>query len=164
MQFGRYFEEFEVGDVYKHWPGKTITQAEDILFCSITMNQHPLHSDDNYAAAATPHGKAMVVGNLVYSVVLGQSVPDVSGKAIANLEIESLKHANPTFHGDTIYSETRVVDKRESRSKPDRGVVTVETIGYKQDGTVVCEFRRKVLVPKAEHAANEQPGRPEPQI
>ena len=164
MQFGRYFEEFEVGDVYKHWPGKTITQAEDILFCSITMNQHPLHSDDNYAAAATPHGKAMVVGNLVYSVVLGQSVPDVSGKAIANLEIESLKHANPTFHGDTIYSETKVVDKKESRSKPDRGIVTVETIGYKQDGTVVCEFRRKVLVPKREHAANEQPGRPEPQI
>ncbi len=164
MQFGRYFEEFEVGDVYKHWPGKTITQAEDILFCSITMNQHPLHSDDNYAAAATPHGKAMVVGNLVYSVVLGQSVPDVSGKAIANLEIESLKHANPTFHGDTIYSETRVVDKKESRSKPDRGVVTVETIGYKQDGTVVCEFRRKVLVPKREHAANEQPGRPEPRV
>ena len=162
MQFGRYFEEFEVGDVYKHWPGKTITQAEDILFCSITMNQHPLHSDDNYAAAATPHGKAMVVGNLVYSVVLGQSVPDVSGKAIANLEIESLRHANPTFHGDTIYSETKVVDKKESRSKPDRGIVTVETIGYKQDGTVVCEFRRKVLVPMREHAANEQPGRPEP--
>jgi acyl dehydratase len=163
MQFGRYLEDFEIGDVYKHWPGKTITQAEDILFCAITMNQHPLHSDDNYAAAATPHGKAMVVGNLVYSVVLGQSVPDVSGKAIANLEIESLKHANPTFHGDTIYSETTVVDKRESSSKPDRGVVTVETIGYKQDGTIVCEFRRKVLVPKREHAGNEQPGRPEPQ-
>jgi acyl dehydratase len=163
MQFGRYFEEFEVGDVYKHWPGKTITQAEDILFCAITMNQHPLHSDDNYAAAATPHGKAMVVGNLVYSIVLGQSVPDVSGKAIANLEIESLKHANPTFHGDTIYSETVVVDKKASRSKPDRGVVTVETIGYKQDGTVVCEFRRKVLVPLREHAGTEQPGRPEPQ-
>ena len=163
MQFGRYFEEFEVGDVYKHWPGKTITQAEDILFCAITMNQHPLHSDDAYAAAATPHGKAMVVGNLVYSIVLGQSVPDVSGKAIANLEVESLKHANPTFHGDTIYSETVVVDKKASRSKPDRGVVTVETIGYKQDGTIVCEFRRKVLVPLKEHAGTEQPGRPEPQ-
>ena len=126
------------------------------------MNQHPLHSDDNYAAAATPHGKAMVVGNLVYSVVLGQSVPDVSGRAIANLEVESLKHANPTFHGDTIYSETTVVDKRESKSKPDRGVVTVETIGYKQDGTVVCEFRRKVLVPKRGAAGAEMPGRPEP--
>ena len=95
-------------------------------------------------------------------MVLGQSVPDVSGKAIANLEVESLKHANPTFHGDTIYSETTVVDKRESASKPDRGVVTVDTIGYKQDGTVVCEFRRKVLVPKREHAGAEHPGRPEP--
>ncbi len=162
MQFGRYFEDFEVGAVYRHWPGKTITQAEDILFCAITMNQHPLHSDDNYAAAATPHGKAMVVGNLVYSIVLGQSVADVSGKAIANLEVESLRHANPTFHGDTIYSETTVVDVKESRSKPDRGVVTVDTIGYKQDGTVVCEFRRKVLVPKRGHAGNEQPGRPQP--
>jgi acyl dehydratase len=164
MQFGRFFEEFEVGDVYRHWPGKTITQAEDILFCSITMNQHPLHSDDNYAAAASPTGRAMVVGNLVYSVVLGQSVPDVSGKAIANLEIESLKHANPTFHGDTIYSETRVLDKKAS-SKGDRGVVSVETIGYKQDGTVVCEFRRKVLVPMRNHPAwqEEHPGRPAPQ-
>lgn len=162
MQFGRYLEEFEVGDVYKHWPGKTITQAEDILFCSITQNQHPLHSDDAYAAAATPHGKAMVVGNLVYSIVLGQSVPDVSGRAIANLEIESLKHANPTFHGDTIYSETEVLEVRESKSKPDRGIVKVRTIGYKQDGTIVCEFTRKVLIPKRSAAGEEFPGRPEP--
>jgi acyl dehydratase len=162
MQFGRYLEEFAVGDVYKHWPGKTITQAEDILFCAITQNQHPLHSDDTYAAAATPHGRAMVVGNLVYSIVLGQSVPDVSGRAIANLEIESLRHANPTFHGDTIYSESEVLDVRESASKPDRGVVTVRTIGYKQDGTIVCEFTRKVLVPKREGAGEAFPGRPEP--
>ncbi len=162
MQFGRYYEEFEIGDVYRHWPGKTITEAEDILFCAMTMNQHPLHSDRHYAETATQFGKNVVVGNFVYSVVLGQSVPDVSGKAIANLEVESLKHANPTFHGDTIYSETTVVDKRESASKPDRGVVTVDTIGYKQDGTVVCEFRRKVLVPKREHAGAEHPGRPEP--
>ena len=164
-QFGRYFEEFEVGDVYKHWPGKTVTAAEDILFCSITMNQHPLHSDANYAKAATPHGKNMVVGNYVYSVVLGQSVPDVSGRAIANLEIEYLKHANPTFHGDTIYSETEVLDKRESRSKPDRGIVRVKTIGYTQEGTVVCEFVRKVLVPKQGHEQFAgHPGRPEPQL
>jgi acyl dehydratase len=162
MEFGRYLEEFTVGDVYKHWPGKTITQAEDILFCSITMNQHPIHSDDNYAAAASPTGEAMVVGNLVYSVVLGQSVADVSGRAIANLEVEQLSHANPTFHGDTLYSETEVLEVRESQSKPDRGVVTVRTIGYKQDGTVVCEFTRKVLVPKKSHAGNPMPGRPEP--
>ena len=163
MRFGRYLEEFEVGDVYKHWPGKTITQAEDILFCSITMNQHPVHSDDNYATAASPTGRAMVVGNLVYSLVLGQSVADVSGRAIANLEVEQLVHANPTFHGDTIYSESEVLAVRQSSSKPDRGVVSVKTIGYKQDGTVVCQFSRKVLVPTRAHADESMPGRPQPQ-
>jgi acyl dehydratase len=163
MEFGRYFEDFEEGDVYKHWPGKTVTEYDDHLFCAITWNHHPLHSDANYAEAATNFGRNVVVGNLVYSLVLGQSVADVSGKAIANLEVESLKHANPTFHGDTIYSETRVTDKKESKSKPDRGVVSVKTLGYKQDGTVVCEFDRKVMVPKREHASEAQPGRPEPQ-
>ncbi len=162
MQFGRYLEDFEVGDVYEHWPGKTITQAEDILFCAMTQNQHPLHSDQNYAENGTDFGRNVVVGNFVYSVVLGQSVPDVSGRAIANLEIEYLKHPAPVFHGDTIYSETKVVDKRASRSKPDRGIVTVETIGYKQDGTVVCEFRRKVMVPTREAASEQYPGRPTP--
>lgn len=160
--FGRFLEDFTVGDIYKHWPGKTITQAEDILFCSITMNQHPLHSDDNYAAHATPHGKAMVVGNLVYSIVLGQSVRDVSGRAIANLEVTSLKHANPTFHGDTIYSESEVLEVRPSRSKPDRGIVKVRTLGYKQDGTVVCEFERSVLVLARTQTWDGHLGRPEP--
>ena len=88
------------------------------------------------------------MGNLVYSLVLGMSVPDVSGKAIANLEIESLRHARPTFHGDTIYARTTVLDKRESQSKPDRGIVTVETVGWNQREETVCEFRRRVLVPK----------------
>jgi acyl dehydratase len=162
--FGRFFEEFTVGDVYRHWPGKTITQAEDILFCSITMNQHPLHSDDNYAAAATSHGRAMVVGNLVYSVVLGQSVPDVSGRAIANLEIQSLRHPNPVFHGDTIYSESTVLEATPSRSKSDRGIITVRTIGYNQQGTIVCEFSRKVLVPRQGTTFDGHPGRPEPQV
>ena len=147
-RFGRYFEDFEVGDVYKHWPGKTITEADDHLFCMITMNHHPLHTDAHYAETETQFGKNVVVGNLVYSLVLGMSVPDVSGKAIANLEIESLKHAKPTFHGDTIYAQTTVLDKVESKSKPDRGVVTVESIGTNQRGEVVCEFRRKVLVPR----------------
>lgn len=161
--FGRYFDDFTVGDIYKHWPGKTITEAEDILFCAMTMNQHPLHSDRNYAERGTQFGKNVVVGNFVYSVVLGQSVPDVSGRAIANLEIEYLKHANPTFHGDTIYSETEVLEIRESKSKPDRGIVTVRTIGYNQDGVIVCEFTRKVLVPKRGEGYEGHPGRPEPQ-
>ena len=161
--FGRFLDDFTVGDTYRHWPGKTITQAEDILFCAMTMNQHPLHSDDHYAAAATPHGRAMVVGNLVYSIVLGQSVADVSGRAIANLEVASLTHANPTFHGDTIYSESEVLAVRESRSKPDRGVVTVRTIGYNQHGTIVCEFTRSVLIPRRGFGFDGHLGRPEPQ-
>ena len=151
-RFGRYFEEFEPGDVYHHWPGKTITEAEDHLFCLITMNHHPLHSDAHYAETETQFGRNVVVGNLVYSLVLGMSVPDVSGKAIANLEIESLRHARPTFHGDTIYARTTVLDKRESQSKPDRGIVSVETFGYNQRGEEVCYFKRKVMVPKREAA------------
>jgi acyl dehydratase len=152
-RFGRYFEEFELGDTYHHWPGKTITEADDHLFCMLTMNHHPLHTDAHYAETETQFGRNVVVGNLVYSLVLGMSVPDVSGKAIANLEIESLRHARPTFHGDTIYARSTVLDKRESQSKPDRGIVTVETVGWNQREEGVCEFRRRVLVPKRPAAA-----------
>ena len=148
--FGRHFEGFEIGDVYRHWPGKTITEADDHLFCMITMNHHPLHTNAWFAEHETVHGKNVVVGNLVYSLVLGLSVPDVSSSAIANLEIESLTHRKPTFHGDTIYAETKVLDKRESSSRDDRGVVTVETKGINQRGEEVCYFRRKVMVPKRE--------------
>lgn len=147
-KFGRYYEEFEVGDTYKHWPSKTITESEDHLFCDITMNHHPLHSDRWYAEEETQFKQNVVVGNFVYSLVLGMSVADVSGKAIANLEIESLKHTKPTFHGDTIRAETLVLEKVESASRPDRGIVTVETRGFNQRGEEVCYFRRKVMVPK----------------
>jgi acyl dehydratase len=157
VKFGRYFEEFEVGATYRHWPGKTVTEADDMLFCALTMNQHPLHSDLNYAETRTQFKRNVAVGNYVYSLVLGMSVADVSGKAIANLEIESLKHENPTFHGDTVYAETTVLDKRESSTKPDRGVVTVETRGINQRGERVCVFRRRVLVPKREHHPDLQP-------
>ena len=163
MQFGRCYEEFEVGAVYKHWPGKTVTEYDDHLFCLLTMNHHPLHMDANYAAT-TQQGRNVVVGNYIYSLLLGMSVEDVSGKAIANLEISSLRHVAPTFHGDTIYGETTVLDKKMT-SKPDRGVVEVETIGYNQDGVVVCIFRRKVLVPTFgyfEAQGGDQPGRPMP--
>ena len=144
--FGRYLEDFEAGDVYRHWPGKTVTEYDDHLFCMITMNHHPLHTNEWFAANETVHGRNVVVGNLVYSLVLGMSVPDVSGAAIANLEVEQLTHRAPTFHGDTIYAETRVLDSRESSSRPDRGVVTVETKGINQRGEEVCYFRRKVMV------------------
>ena len=148
MKFGRTYEEFEVGAVYKHWPGKTVTEYDDHLFCLLTMNHHPLHLDANYAAQATDFGRNVVVGNYIYSLLLGMSVPDVSGQAIANLEVTSLKHVAPTFHGDTIYAETTVLDKRESSSKPDRGIVTVETRAFNQRGERVCIFKRRVMVPK----------------
>jgi acyl dehydratase len=154
--FGRYFEQFEVGDIYQHWPGKTVTEADDHLFCMITMNHHPLHTDAWFAEHSTVQKRNVVVGNLVYSLVLGMSVPDVSGSAIANLEVESLIHRFPTFHGDTIYAETRVLEKIPSESKADRGIVVVETKGFNQDGQEVCYFRRKVMVWKSEFAPARQ--------
>ncbi len=144
--FGRALEDFAVGDIYKHWPGKTITEADDHLFCMITMNHHPLHTNTWFAEQDSVQGRNVVVGNLVYSLVLGMSVPDVSGSAIANLEIETLQHKNPTFHGDTIYAETRVLAVTASKSKDDRGIVTVETKGFNQHGQEVCYFRRRVMV------------------
>ena len=149
--FGRHLEDFVVGDVYRHWPGKTITEYDDHLFCMITMNHHPLHTNEWYAENETVQKQNVVVGNLVYSLVLGMSVPDVSGSCIANLEVESLKHSKPTFHGDTIYAVTKVLDVKET-SKGDRGIVTVETRGINQRGEDVCEFRRKLMVWKRDAA------------
>lgn len=146
MQFGRTFEEFEVGAIYKHWPGRTITEYDDTLFCMLTMNHHPLHIDANYAEN-TQFKQRLVVGTLVFSIVLGMSVEDVSGKAIANLEFEHVKHLGPTFHGDTIYAETTVLDKKLSKSRSDRGIVTVETLAYNQRGENVLSFKRSVMVP-----------------
>jgi len=149
--FGRYYEDFEPGDVYRHWPGKTITEYDDHLFCMITMNHHPLHPNEWFGEHETVHGRTVVVGNLVYSLVVGMSVPDVSGSAVANLEIESLRHPRPTFHGDTIYAVTKVLGKRET-SDGRRGIVTVESKGVNQRSEEVCSFVRRVMVWKAEHA------------
>jgi acyl dehydratase len=145
--YGRYLEDFEVGDVYKHWPAKTITEADDHMFCLLTMNHHPLHINDVYASQSQ-QGKNVVVGPLVYSIMLGMSVADVSGKAIANLATEELSHPAPVFHGDTLFVESEVLEVRPSSSKPDRGIVKVKTDAYKQDGTLVATFKRAVLVPR----------------
>src|SRR5213595_3648649 len=146
-QYGRYLEDFEVGAVYKHWPAKTITEADDHIFCLLTMNHHPLHINDVYAKQSQ-QGRNVVVGSLVYSIMLGMSVSDVSGKAIANLATEELSHPAPLFHGDTLFVESEVLEKRESRSKPDRGTVKVHTRAFNQDGVLVAEFKRLVLVPR----------------
>ena len=142
-------EEFEQGAVYKHWPAKTVTEADDHLFCLITMNHHPLHINDVYAAQSQ-QGRNVVVGPLVYSLALGMSVGDVSGKAIANLATDELSHPAPVFHGDTLFCESEVLEVRPSQSKPDRGIVRVHTRVLNQDGTLVAEFKRSVLVPRKE--------------
>ncbi|MGH9210283.1 MAG: MaoC family dehydratase [Acidimicrobiales bacterium] len=149
--FGRHLEDFEIGDVYRHWPGKTVTEYDDHLFCMITMNHHPLHTNEWYAENETVQKRNVVVGNLVYSLVLGMSVPDISGAAVANLEVESLRHPKPTFHGDTIYAVTKVVDKSET-SDGRRGIVTVESKGINQHGDEVCFFRRKLMAWKRDAA------------
>src|SRR5216110_1587895 len=129
--YGRYLEEFEVGAVCKHWPAKTVTEADDHLFCLITMNHHPLHLNDEYARQSQ-QGRNVVVGPLVYSLALGMSVADISGKAIANLATEELSHPAPVFHGDTLYAESEVLEVRPSQTKSDRGVVRVRTDVYNQ--------------------------------
>src|SRR5699024_9911222 len=166
MQFGRTYEEFEVGATYKHWPGKTVTEFDDHMFCLLTMNHHPLHMDTHYAQDTTQSGQNVVVGNYVWSVALGMSAAENSGTAIGQREVESLRHGAPTCHSGILYGETAVLDKWESQSKDDRGIIAVETIGYNQDGKVVLIFRRKVMVPKRnylETRGGEQPGRPVPQ-
>ncbi len=147
QRYGRYLEEFQPGDLYKHWPGRTITEFDDTLFAQLTLNQHPLHSDAAYAEG-TQHGRRLVVGTLVFALAVGMSVADISGKAIANLEYESVRHLGPTWHGDTIYAETEVLEVRESESRPDRGVIYVETRAVNQRGEPVLSFRRRVLIPK----------------
>jgi acyl dehydratase len=147
MSFGRYFDEFHEGQVFKHWPGRTLTEFDDTWFSLMTMNQHPLHIDENYAQS-TQHGRRLVNGTLVFSLVVGQSVADISGRAIANLEYEEIKHVAPVFHGDTIYSESRIIEKHESKTKPDRGVIYVETKAFNQKKELVLTLKRRVLVPK----------------
>ncbi|SCD20218.1 FkbR2 [Proteiniphilum saccharofermentans] len=145
---GNYFEDFEVGSVIEHALSKTIFESDNNFFSLLTMNHHPVHTNIDYAANQQ-HGQILVVGTLVFSLVVGMTVPDISGKAIANLEYESVKHLAPVFINDTIYARTKVLDKRESRSKSDRGIVYVETIGYNQRGEDVLSFRRKVLIQKS---------------
>src|SRR3989475_5422548 len=139
--YGRYLEEFEVGDVYKHWPAKTVTEGDNHLFCLLTMNHHPLHLNDLYASQSQ-QGRNVIVGPLVYSLGFGMSVSDVSGKAIANLATEELSHPAPVFHGDTLFAESEVLEVRESESKPDRGVVRVRTDVYNQRNELVATFKR----------------------
>jgi acyl dehydratase len=142
-----YFEEFEVGQEIQHSLSKTIFESDNNFFSLLTMNHHPVHTNLDYASK-NQHGQLLVVGTLVFSIVVGMTVPDISGKAIANLGYEDVRHLGPVFVNDTLYAKTRILSKRESKSKPDRGIVYVETIGYNQRGEDVISFRRNVLVKK----------------
>lgn len=144
---GLYFEEFVVGEEIKHSLSKTIFESDNNFFSLITMNHHPVHTNIDYASK-NQHGKILVVGTLVFSLAAGITVPDISGKAIANLGYEDIKHLNPVFINDTIYVRTKILDKRESKTKADRGIIYVESIAYNQNGVDVLSFRRKVLVKK----------------
>jgi len=144
---GLYYEDFVVGEQITHALSKTIFESDNNFFSLLTMNHHPVHTNADYAAK-NQHGRILVVGTLVFSLAVGITVPDISGKAIANLGYEDVKHLQPVFVNDTIYVRTRVLDKRESRSKRDRGIVYVESVAYNQRGEDVLSFRRKVLIKK----------------
>ncbi len=152
--FGRYFEEFNIGDVYEHRPGRTLSEADNTWFTLLTMNKHPLHFDAEYAAKSE-FGKPLVNSAFTLAVVAGMTVSDVSQKAIANLGWTDIKLSAPVFAGDTIYAESEVLDKRESKSRPTQGVVKVRTIGKKADGTVFMSFDRAILIPKRGHAVDD---------
>ncbi len=147
FQIGNYFEDFVVGEVIKHQTTKTIFESDNNLFSLLTMNHHPLHTNQHFAENSQ-HGRILVVGTLVFSVVVGITVPDISGKAIANLEYEKVEHLGPVFINDTLYVETEILDARESKSKPDRGIVYVETRAFNQNGEPVLKLRRRVLIAK----------------
>ena len=146
-RYGRFYEEFEVGDIYRHWPGKTITESEDHLYCMLTMAGSPLHVDAHYAKTQMPQGKNIVVGTYIYALLTGMSVADISGKATVSLGVKELNHLLPVFHGDTIYASTEILDKRFSKSKTDQGIVSVKTSGFNQNNELICTFERAFLVP-----------------
>ena len=147
MNYGRWFEEFETGAVYKHWPGRTITEYDNTSFALLSMNLNPLFIDEHYARTQ-PLGQRPVIDSLIFSLLVGMSVSDTSGRTIANLGFDFVKFEQPMFAGDSLYGESEVLETRLSASKPDRGIVHVETRGHNQRGELVIVLRRKFLVPR----------------
>ena len=152
---GRYYADFRVGDIYEHRPGRTITEADNIWFSLLTMNQHPLHSDNVYGAA-TQFGRPLVNSCLTLAIVTGMTVADFSHKAVANLGWDKVKLVAPVFVGDTIYAESEVIETRQSKSRAHHGIVTVRTTGRKADATVFMTFERSALLPVQGHAAEDR--------
>ena len=152
--YGRYLEDFEVGAIYEHLPGRTVTEVDNIHFSLLTMNQHPMHCDAEFSSRSQ-FGKPLVNSTLTLAIVVGLTVNDVSGKAIANLGWSEINLTAPVFAGDTLYAESEVLAIRESKSDSTRGIVTVRTRGFKQDGTEVVTFVRNALIPKRGHGVGD---------
>jgi acyl dehydratase len=152
--YGRYLEDFHVGDVYEHRPGRSITETDNTWFTLLTMNQHPLHFDREYGAK-TEFGQVLVNSCLTISLVTGMSVSDISQKTVANLGWDKVRLTGPVYIGDTLYAESEVLSIRESKSRPNQGIVTVQSVGKKQDGTQVISFERSMLIPRRGHAVDD---------
>lgn len=150
-KIGRFYEDFTVGDVYRHWPGRTISDGDNIWFTLLTMNTHPLHFDHAYAAG-TEFGKPLVNSALTLAMVTGMSVSDLSQNAVANLGWDKIRLTAPVFPGDTVYAHSEVLAARVSKSRPGHGIVTARTIGTKSDGTEFMNFERSFLVPERAQA------------
>lgn len=142
--YGRTYDQLEPGQRFEHWPGRTITEHDDTLCSLMSMNQHPLHVDNEYASK-TQHGRRVVVGPLVIALVIGMSQRDVGGQSTATLEYRDIRHVNPVFHGDTIYARSHIVAKED-------GIVTVFSEGLNQKGEVVLSLERRIAVPVASEA------------
>ena len=153
--FGRYFEDFEVGDIYEHRPGKTVTEYDNHMFTLLTLNTHPMHFDAEFAKQSE-FKQNLVVSPYTLALLIGMSVTDVSQKAIANLGMDEVKFTAPVFAGDTIYGESEVLAKRESKSRPGQGIVTVLTRGLNQRGEMVCTFKRNMLIPSRGNAVDDR--------
>jgi acyl dehydratase len=155
--FGRYFEDFTIGDIYEHRPNRTVTETENTWFTLLTMNQHPMHFDVEYAKHSE-FGRCIIASPFTVALMVGMSVSDVSQKAIANLGWKEIKLTHPLFAGDTLSAESEVLDKRESKSRPNAGIVSVRTRGFNQAGTLVCEFDRTMLIARRGHEIEAKAG------
>jgi acyl dehydratase len=153
--FGRYYEDFAIGDIYEHRPGRTITETENTWFTLLTMNTHPLHFDVEYAKASE-FKRCLVASPFTLSILVGMSVSDLSQKAIANLGWTDIRLTHPVYAGDTLYASSEVLAKRESGSRPGAGLVTVRTFGANQEGVTVCTFERVMLIPKRGHGVEDR--------
>ncbi|TSD90163.1 MaoC family dehydratase [Mycobacterium sp. KBS0706] len=150
-------DDFVPGAIFRHWPGKTVTEADHVLFCLLTHNTHPIHIDAHYAKSATRHGRVLVVSSYLFSVLLGISTADILRNATRHLDFQSIRHVAPVFHGDTIHGESTVLDVEPAQEGNSTGIVSLETRGYNQDGVLVISFLSRVAIRRSSDSAADTP-------